>query len=411
MLRAISAAGPSSGAYVADATTGRTLFSWRADTPRSLASNTKLFTVTTALATYGTNATLATTLLGTGSLDSTGAYQGSLYLRGAGDPTFGSRTFARASYGSDATVDALAESLRRSGVNSVSGSIVGDESLFDALRGGPDSGFGLSIDVGPLSALSYDRGLADPGGHGFQRFPAAFAADRMLAALRHVHIRVDGGARTGTTPAQAVELAEVRSPTVARLVQLTDKESDNLFAELLTKGLAVDGAPGGPLRQPGDPLPSPPVPGQAPAAPPRPLPAAVGSTTAGAQAAMAFARSFGLHPTIVDGSGLSRRDRATPRQVATLLRRVRRQPYFPALVQALPVAGRDGTLRLRMRSGPAHDRCRAKTGTLSNVSALSGLCTIAGGRSIIFSILMNGVSATPARALQDRIVQAIAAYR
>ncbi|MGH2823080.1 MAG: D-alanyl-D-alanine carboxypeptidase, partial [Thermoleophilaceae bacterium] len=77
----------------------------------------------------------------------------------------------------------------------------------------------------------------------------------------------------------------------------------------------------------------------------------------------------------------------------------------------LPVAGRDGTLRVRMRSGAARGRCRGKTGTLSNVSALSGYCTARSGELYAFSILMTGVYTPGARRLQDRMAQAIARQR
>jgi D-alanyl-D-alanine carboxypeptidase/D-alanyl-D-alanine-endopeptidase (penicillin-binding protein 4) len=61
-----------------------------------------------------------------------------------------------------------------------------------------------------------------------------------------------------------------------------------------------------------------------------------------------------------------------------------------------------------MRSGPAKRRCHAKTGSLIGVSALSGYCTTVTGREITFSFLMNGLSVTYARRLQDRMTQAIA---
>ena len=64
-----------------------------------------------------------------------------------------------------------------------------------------------------------------------------------------------------------------------------------------------------------------------------------------------------------------------------------------------------------MRSGPARLHCRAKTGTLSDVSALSGFCDARSGDTYAFSILMNGVYTGSARAIQDRMAQAIAAVR
>jgi len=62
-----------------------------------------------------------------------------------------------------------------------------------------------------------------------------------------------------------------------------------------------------------------------------------------------------------------------------------------------------------MRRGPARDRCRGKTGTLSDVSALSGYCEVTSGNTWVYSILMNRVSPTGARLLQDRMLQKIAA--
>ena len=64
----------------------------------------------------------------------------------------------------------------------------------------------------------------------------------------------------------------------------------------------------------------------------------------------------------------------------------------------------------RMRRGPAHRRCLGKTGTLSNVSALSGYCEARSGNTYAYSILMNGVYPIGARRLQDRMLQAIAKY-
>ena len=88
-----------------------------------------------------------------------------------------------------------------------------------------------------------------------------------------------------------------------------------------------------------------------------------------------------------------------------------RRDEYDAFRDSLPVAGRDGTLYDRMRRGPARGRCRAKTGTLSDVSALSGYCESRSGDTYAFSILMNGVYPTSARRLQDRMVQAIAGVR
>ena len=145
--------------------------------------------------------------------------------------------------------------------------------------------------------------------------------------------------------------------------------------------------------------------------PPVALVATPATTSAGARVAMRFAHTFHAHPRLVDGSGLSRPDRASPLSVVRLLEGMRERPDFAAFYDALPIAGHDGTLDTRMRSGPAHGRCHAKTGTLSGVSALSGYCTTRGGHTVVFSFLMNRVNVYGARALQDRMAQAIAAWR
>jgi D-alanyl-D-alanine carboxypeptidase/D-alanyl-D-alanine-endopeptidase (penicillin-binding protein 4) len=375
------AAGPFSGAYVVqtDTTTPQVIFRWRQHTPRILASNTKLFTTAAALARFGSEGTLGTEVLGTGDLDTEGVFRGSLYLRGGGDPTFGSRRFTTRSYGGGATVEDVAALLEETGIQRITGRVYGDESAFDSLRGGPDSGYGVSPWVGPLSALSYNRGLFTEGGRGYQANPPEFAAARLDAALdaRGVSVRLQP--RAGATPPDARVVASVDSPPMERLIRLTNKPSDNFFAETLLKGLA---------HQAGG----------------------VGTTAAGARVAAAFARGVGAQASLVDGSGLSRANRASPFRVVRLLAAMERRDDFDPFIDSLPIAGSDGTLVDRMRRGVARRHCVGKTGTLSNVSALSGYCEALDGDGYAYSILMNGVYPPAARRLQDRMLQAIARY-
>jgi D-alanyl-D-alanine carboxypeptidase/D-alanyl-D-alanine-endopeptidase (penicillin-binding protein 4) len=116
-------------------------------------------------------------------------------------------------------------------------------------------------------------------------------------------------------------------------------------------------------------------------------------------------------PTVVDGSGLSRRDHATPRQLVTLLREMQRSEVADAFISSLAVTGRIGTLAGRMRGTDAAGRCQAKTGTLRGVSALSGYCRTLGGRLVAFSFLENDMDALSAKAVEDRMVPAIVSYR
>jgi D-alanyl-D-alanine carboxypeptidase/D-alanyl-D-alanine-endopeptidase (penicillin-binding protein 4) len=93
----------------------------------------------------------------------------------------------------------------------------------------------------------------------------------------------------------------------------------------------------------------------------------------------------------VDGSGLSRANRVTARQVAALIEAVLLQDERSAAVyrESLAVAGERGTLSDRMEHSPARGRVRAKTGFIDGTSALSGIADAADGRQFVFSILVN----------------------
>jgi D-alanyl-D-alanine carboxypeptidase/D-alanyl-D-alanine-endopeptidase (penicillin-binding protein 4) len=114
---------------------------------------------------------------------------------------------------------------------------------------------------------------------------------------------------------------------------------------------------------------------------------------------------------LYDGSGMSPEDRMAPRAFTQLLAYASRQPWGAAWRDTLPVAGVDGTLAGRFKNSALKGRLWAKTGTLNEVSALSGYLTAASGKMLAFSILVNGRrpgSEADAQAI-DRIVEAIAA--
>ena len=94
-----------------------------------------------------------------------GQWTGTLYIKGGGDPTFGSASFDHFAYGGGATMQHLVANLIRTrGSPSIQGRVIGDESYFDSLRGTPATGFRFSTDVeGSLSALVYNRGLINQG--------------------------------------------------------------------------------------------------------------------------------------------------------------------------------------------------------------------------------------------------------
>jgi D-alanyl-D-alanine carboxypeptidase/D-alanyl-D-alanine-endopeptidase (penicillin-binding protein 4) len=190
---------------------------------------------------------------------------------------------------------------------------------------------------------------------------------------------------------------------MARLAALTNKPSDNYFAEMLVKALAMQAA--SPGRSASDQSPS----SDSQAA--RGL-VARATTAAGARIAARFAKRIGARPArLADGSGLSRLNRASPYRVVRLLLAMRERDEFRPFARSLSIAGRDGTLGSRMRRGPARGHCRGKTGTLTGVSAVSGYCRARSGDTYVFSILMNGVDPYRARDVQDRMLQALAGVR
>jgi serine-type D-Ala-D-Ala carboxypeptidase/endopeptidase (penicillin-binding protein 4) len=132
-----------------------------------------------------------------------------------------------------------------------------------------------------------------------------------------------------------------------------------------------------------------------------------GSTAAGTRVVADSLEDIEIAPSVVDGSGLSRSDRTSPREVVAMLSAMDGDASFTG---SLAIAGRSGTLVDRMRGTLAQDRCRAKTGTLRDVSALAGYCTTRHGANVAFAFLMNYVSPYNARILQDRMANALARY-
>jgi D-alanyl-D-alanine carboxypeptidase/D-alanyl-D-alanine-endopeptidase (penicillin-binding protein 4) len=373
-------AGNFSGADVVDLNTGRTLYSHNATTGRLPASVEKLYTTTTALQRFGPTATLTTSLLGQGRQHGT-TFTGTLYLRGGGDPTFGSSAFDTANYGTGATMQQLVSDLVSStGIHAFQGNVVADETMFDSDRGTPATGNQPSTDVeGELSALAYDRGWANATGTSFYSHPAVQAGQQLVAALKAAGVQVPRKAKVtaGSTPATASTLASVHSPSIATLVGLTNTPSDNFLAEMLDKDLGARFGTGG-------------------------------TTAAGAAVVRAqLAKSFDIHPRLDDGSGLSRSDLTTPAQVVTLLTQMATDTQFTA---SLAVAGETGTLQDEMRGTYAQGRCRGKTGTLHDVSNVVGYCHARDGHMLAFALMMNGVIPDYAHPIQNRMQVAVAQY-
>ncbi|HTE64536.1 MAG TPA: D-alanyl-D-alanine carboxypeptidase/D-alanyl-D-alanine-endopeptidase [Solirubrobacteraceae bacterium] len=358
-------AGSSSSALVVDLESSAEVYALRAEVPRMPASVQKLYTSATTLRRLGASGRLTTSVFAEAAPDAAGVVDGDLYLRGGGDPTFDLLDSNR-----------LAQQVADAGIVEVTGRVIGDESAFDTRRGVPSSGFRLTSEVGPLSALTFNRGRTGRRAPFWQSRPANFAATAFTKQLRGLGVDVAGGVRRGATPEDAAIVTAWRSQSVTELLRLMNQPSDNFMAEMLVKvlGSQFGGA---------------------------------GSTAAGTKVMRDELGELEISPSLVDGSGLSRSDRTSPRDVVTLLDELDGDAAFTG---SLGVAGRSGTIATRMRGTAAQDRCRAKTGTLRDVSALAGYCTTTGGRQVAFAFLMNYVSPSSARVLQDRMAVALAKY-
>jgi serine-type D-Ala-D-Ala carboxypeptidase/endopeptidase (penicillin-binding protein 4) len=374
--------GERTGLVVFDRGNGRLLAVYHGRREMRPASNMKLTTSASVLGRLGFSTRLETRVLVTGTL-SAGTLHGSLYLVGGGDPSFSTVPFSRLAFkGSSGLVHDLAAAVRNAGVRRVTGAVYGDESAFDTVRRGPDWKDDSWMDCPPLSALTVNEDYLRFGAFATASSPALRAAQELAVALRRQGVSVAHSPRTGTHPGSARRLAAEPSPTMHKLVYEMDQVSDNFFAETLTKDLAVAAG-------------------------------RLGSTRTGVALTRRYLHNLGVDlagARIFDGSGLSKLDRLSPRQIAGVLRRAATQSYAWYYEHALPLAGATGTLYNRMTSGPAYRNARAKTGTLDGASALSGYVTSRNGRRLVFSMVMNQrhINVLAAHVLQDRIVQLLA---
>ncbi len=133
-----------------------------------------------------------------------------------------------------------------------------------------------------------------------------------------------------------------------------------------------------------------------------------GTTRSGAAVVRDTLARIAVRPGVRDGSGLSRLNRATPREVVRLLERMDLPDIGGVFRASLAVAGQTGTVRRRMRATAALGRCRVKTGTLRAVSALAGYCRTLSGRNIGFALMFNRANTFAEKAREDRITAAIA---
>jgi serine-type D-Ala-D-Ala carboxypeptidase/endopeptidase (penicillin-binding protein 4) len=377
LSRAMTKAGPQSGALVYDLDADDELYGLRPAVKRPPASVEKLWTTAALMLKLGPNARLHTTLLGTGS-ERHGVWHGDLYLRGGGDPTFGDPTFNHIwAFGYGPTAAQLTKQLAARGIRRVTGQVFADETMFDRKRGGLMTNYQPDVPDfgGQLSALTYDHGATVP-----HYSPAAFAARELALVMRGSRIAVKASRRERKTPDDAHVLATVSSPPLSVMTRLMDVPSDDLYAELFAKQLGDLFGRGGSIRD--------------------------GAKVIG----RTMADTYGLHPTILDGSGLSRNDRSSPLEVVDLLREVWGTRVGRELVASLPTVGKEGTVRGIGLKTAAVGNCAAKTGTLNFVTNLAGYCHSRGGHTLAFALFIDGPDNGTSVLLESRMIGAVARY-
>jgi D-alanyl-D-alanine carboxypeptidase/D-alanyl-D-alanine-endopeptidase (penicillin-binding protein 4) len=361
------ALGGAAGATVVDVASGQVLLDRDAATARTPASVAKLATAATALTVLGPQHRLRTRVVA-------GTAAGQVVLVGAGDATLTTRRQAGPAGSRPASLAGLAEqtaaALAKSGPPG-NVSVAVDDSLFTgpAVSPGWPSTYVSAGVVSPVMALSADEGRVRPGSDAREPDPA-LAAGRSFARLLAAHgVTVGPNIGRTTAPAGAPVLAVAASPTVGVMVQTALQNSDNDLAEALLRDAAIGAG--------------------------EPASFAGGTTAVTHTLSTLGVPAQGM--VLQDGSGLSRGDRIAPASLAALLRVAAdgTHPVLAPLVDGLPVAGFTGTLALRYNTGLSRSGAgvvRAKTGTLTGVSSLAGITSVA-GRPVVFAAMSDRVPA------------------
>ncbi len=411
------------GIVVASLETGQHLLARNPDQLLVPASNQKLLVAATALAQWGPAARFETPVFVDGPIGADGVLAGTLWIQGRGDPTLVSESLWK-----------LAEEIRLRGISQIRNGIGVDASYFDSQRIHPDwepvssrayhaptSAFAanyssyrieispaavagqhagvsvapftpyfrirsevvtieqpgpLQLDLKPLADGSGERvgarGVFPLGGKPktFWRavsMPERYAASLLRTQLETQGVRVNGPIRIGRVPESARELLRFEGEPLGQIVRKLNKFSNNFIAAQLTKALGAE------------------------------LHGAPGSWEKGIRVIRSHLKrigSQGPQPVIVDGSGLSPRNRISAALLTHVLRDAAlRFDSGPEFVASLPLGGLDGTLEDRMNGGQTH--VRGKTGHLRHVASLSGLLP-RGDDWLVFSVLVNGARGSDA---------------
>ena len=340
------------GLMVYDLTADSTLYTFNPKQTMRPASTMKLLTSISALDQLGGKYEFKTSLYYTGSVKDS-VLIGDLYCVGGMDPLFDKTDMA-----------AFSESVKALGIHTFRGKIISVTGFKDQDLLG--EGWCWDDDNPMLTPL-----LIEKKDEFISRFTKQLDKDS---------IYVDGSATNGTLPKNALLLC-TRSHQLVDVLEPMMKNSDNLYAESMFYQLAA--AAGA-------------------------HPAKASHARQQVKKTLSRAGVTGQYK-IADGSGLSLYNYVTPELLAKLLiYAYRKSSIIRDLYVSLPIAGEDGTLKKRMKDGPAHINVRAKTGTVTGVSSLAGYAVAANNHMLVFSIINQGImKADDGRNFQDKVCNAL----
>lgn len=328
------------------------------------ASNNKIFTTAAALTKLGGQYQFRTPVLGS----AIGPELATMRVVGQGDPSF-----------STSQLRTLTQQLKQKGIRRVN-LLIGDDTVF---RGEPYNPFWATRHRGegyaaPVNSLLvnenniFDSSVPNPGNYFVGEF---------RKILTTSGIQVIQSTLVKRTPASAseIELAAVVSPLLSQLISETNQNSNNVYAEAILKTL-------GRLQEP----------------------TSLDSSASGVNAVRQVLSSLDVNPnrySMVDGSGLAERDRASAEAFVQTLQAMALQPEAQIFRRSLAVAGRSGTLTNRMGNTSAAGVVSAKTGTLQGAVALSGYINAPNYSPLVFSMIVNSDdSASTLRGAIDEMV-------
>lgn len=438
------------GAFIISLETGEFLYKRNEDKLFIPASNIKLFTTSAALNLLGPDYRYVTSVYMKGNITNN-VLIGDLIIKGSGDPTISGRFYNNNMY---QVFESWADSLLALGIDEINGNIIGDDYAFDSKGLGTRWPWDLESYwySAPTSAISFNDNCIDisvsvnkkdktpvirinpntkyavvlnnvsvvpqdsvtsidvnresgsnvinvfgtiKSGDSVKTFvtvnnPTQYSMVVLKETLERKGIIVNGNAYDIDDISFNYDVKKLNkifthfSVPLIEIIRVINKTSQNFYAEQVFKTIGLE------LKK-------------------------FGSFEKGLDASGNFFSEMGIKLDgfiMVDGSGLSRLNMVTPKQVVQLLQFMHNNKYSKIFINSLPVAGIDGNLAKRLNNTKAENRIRAKAGYLENVRSLSGYAFTADNEPIAFSIMVNNftVPVKLAENIQDLVCLRLANF-